>query len=63
VAYVEYYLADGLTPTFREYYSLRDDPWQLENLLGNADPTDDPLFDELSSQLDHDRRCSGNDCP
>jgi arylsulfatase A-like enzyme len=63
VAYVEYYLADGLTPTFREYYSLRDDPWQLENLLGNADPTDDPLFDELSSRLDHDRRCSGNDCP
>ena len=63
VAYVEYYLADGLTPTFREYYSLRDDPWQLENLLGNVDLVDDPRFDDLSTQLDRDRRCSGNDCP
>jgi arylsulfatase A-like enzyme len=62
-AYVEYYLADGLTPTFREYYSLAEDPWQLENLLGNGDPDDDPQFQELSRQLDEDRRCSGNDCP
>jgi arylsulfatase A-like enzyme len=63
VAYVEYYLADGLTPTFREYYSLRQDPWQLENLLGNSDLIDDPQFDGLSRQLDHDRRCSGSGCP
>lgn len=65
VQYVEYYDAQGLT-TYREYYDLVNDPFQLDNLLGDADPTNDPDPNEvqrLSDQLDDDRQCSGSRCP
>jgi arylsulfatase A-like enzyme len=63
--YIEYYDAEG-NVRFREYYDLIRDPWQLTNLLGDADPGNDPSAEqlaELSAQLAADRSCSGQLCP
>jgi arylsulfatase A-like enzyme len=63
--YIEYYDADGLVVA-REYYDLVNDPWQLDNLLGDSDPGNDPDPDtilRLSDQLGDDRQCDGSDCP
>jgi arylsulfatase A-like enzyme len=57
--YTEYYATDGTTVTFREYYDLSTDPWELNNLLGDADPANDPNVAALSQQLAHDRACEG----
>jgi arylsulfatase A-like enzyme len=64
--YTEYYEADGVTPTFVEYYDLTADPWQLVNLLGNSSKADDPspeVLEARSLQLSADRRCAGADGP
>ena len=64
--YTEYYAEDGVTPTFIEYYDLSSDPWQLENLLGNAKGGDDPppgTLAVLSQQLATDRQCQGTTGP
>ncbi len=61
--YTEYYDAEG-TVVFREYYDLVEDPWELNNLLGDGDPLNDPPEAELLSfQLAQDRTCSGPTCP
>jgi arylsulfatase A-like enzyme len=60
--YVEYYSPSG-DVTFREYYELKSDPWQLDNLLGDADPANDPDVDALGRQLAADRDCNGASCP
>jgi arylsulfatase A-like enzyme len=57
--YVEYYGDDETTVVFREYYDLVEDPWQLENLLADGDPTNDPDVPALSAQLAADRECEG----
>lgn len=61
--YVEYY--DPLTGTlqYTEYYDLVEDPWQLVNLLGDSDPTNDPPTVVLSIELQQTRDCRGADCP
>ena len=61
--YIEYY--DELTGTleFTEYYDLTNDPWQLENLLGDSDPTNDPPVPVFSIDLQQARGCSGAECP
>ncbi|HEX2031837.1 MAG TPA: sulfatase [Actinomycetota bacterium] len=59
--YAEYYAKDG-TRIFREYYDLLTDPWQLENLLGDASAVNDPPrgeLAELSSDLASLRACRG----
>ncbi|HEX2196965.1 MAG TPA: sulfatase [Actinomycetota bacterium] len=62
--YVEYYAEDRLVPTYREYYDLRRDPWELENLFGDLDPTNDPPdAAELSLQLHRDVACAGTSGP
>ena len=66
VEYTEYY--DNVTGqiNFREYYDLNSDPWELTNLLGDSDPTNDPSPAEVSAlhaQLAADRTCSGSACP
>lgn len=63
--YIEYYDSDDLV-IGREYYDLTNDPWQLDNLLGDADSSNDPdsgAILELSNQLRHDRQCDGTECP
>jgi arylsulfatase A-like enzyme len=66
VEYTEYY--DDVTGqiTFREYYDLNSDPWELTNLLGDGNPSNDPSPAEisgLSAQLASDRACTGVTCP
>ncbi|HZB03976.1 MAG TPA: sulfatase [Actinomycetota bacterium] len=68
--YVEYYDDATGAVSFREYYDLINDPYQLTNLLGDADPTNDPPPDEqtrLSLRLSRDRQCLGREgsqaCP
>jgi arylsulfatase A-like enzyme len=61
--YIEYYEDGGETPTFREYYDLDKDPWQLHNLLGDDDPGNDPDGAMLGADLKRDRRCAGDSCP
>lgn len=60
--YTEYYDDDGKIE-FREYYDLREDPWQLVNLLDDGDPTNDPDTTALAAQLKVDRSCKGPACP
>ena len=60
--YVEYYRSDGVTPAFRSYYDLVADPWELDNLLGDDDASNDPApsrLATLSARLQAARRCSG----
>lgn len=60
--YVEYYARDGERVIAREYYDLVDDPWQLRNLLGDADPANDPDVTVLSRRLDELAGCVGAPC-
>ena len=60
--YIEYYSDEGL-PLDSEYYDLTVDPWQLENLLGDADSGNDPNVPMHSLQLSFDRSCEGQECP
>jgi arylsulfatase A-like enzyme len=64
--YVEYYDDPTGSVAFREYYDLVNDPFQLTNLLGDADPSNDPPLDEqstLSLDLARDRQCVGTEGP
>jgi hypothetical protein len=60
--YVEYYDEAGRT-TFREYYDLRRDPFQLRNLLHDGNRGNNPNRRALSEQLAADRACEGSSCP
>lgn len=63
--YTEYYDTNGIV-MFKEYYDLASDPWELLNLLGDADPLNDPDLVtqlELQMQLSDDSQCSGSGCP
>jgi arylsulfatase A-like enzyme len=60
--YVEYYDSHGAV-TFREYYDLRADPFELTNLFHDANPSNDPAVPPLHRQLAADRTCSGATCP
>lgn len=60
--YIEY-RDDQDRVTFREYYDLGTDPDQLENLLGDDDPSNDPNVERLQARLARDRRCAGPSCP
>jgi arylsulfatase A-like enzyme len=60
--YVEYYDENGVT-TFREYYDLVEDPWQLRNLLSESDPRPQSRpgnLASISAQLAQDRQCQGS---
>jgi arylsulfatase A-like enzyme len=48
---------------FREYYDLVHDPAELNNLVGDSDPKNDPPTAELSARLAADRACAGRTCP
>jgi arylsulfatase A-like enzyme len=59
--YVEWYDDDG-SVSFREYYDLADDPWQLDNVLADGQPGNDPPVASLSVELSAARRCVGAAC-
>jgi arylsulfatase A-like enzyme len=63
--YTEYYDRNR-NVTFKEYYRLRQDPWQLRNVLRDGDPGNDPSstrLRRLHRVLRRDRNCSGSACP
>ena len=64
--YIEYYAADNTTVTWKEYYDLTTDPWELANLLV-TDPTRAPDVATLSAELGRRVSCAGtvgpNACP
>ena len=63
--YIQYYFKDGRT-RYREFYDLVRDPWQTNNLLGDANPDNDPspfVLKQLETQLERDRTCAGLTCP
>ncbi len=60
--YIEYYSDDGAV-TFREYYDLAIDPWELTNLLHDGNPANDPALGAIQAQLTKDRTCAGAACP
>jgi arylsulfatase A-like enzyme len=61
--YAEYYGSDDRTITFREYYDLAADPFQLTNLLKDGNAANDPDVPTLSARLAEYRTCTGNTCP
>ena len=60
--YTEYYGTTGAIE-FQEYYDLIADPYQMTNLLGDGNLTNDPLTLPLTIGLALDSRCRGQDCP
>lgn len=62
-SYIERYSLERLVPDFREFYDLAADEWQLQNLLADTDPSNDPDVAELSLQLRQDMVCSGTTGP
>jgi arylsulfatase A-like enzyme len=62
--YVEYFGGEADRVTYKEYYDLDRDPWQLRNLLGDADSQNDPQkLHMLHRRLREDRLCAGRTCP
>lgn len=61
--YNEYYEADSTTVRFREYYDLRNDPYQLTNLYLDGNPANDPDAGWMHDRLAADRACVGTACP
>ena len=65
--YIEYYGNDNTTVAFREYYDLKSDPWELQNVLADNDPKNDPDVAGLSARLQRAEHCAGragpNPCP
>ena len=59
--YTEY--RRGNRVVLREYYDMKDDPWQLDNLLGDSDPGNDPDTEQLHAKLEAARSCEGSSCP
>ena len=63
--YTEYYDANG-DVTFREYYDLAVDPWELENRYEDDDEFNDPTVAETEAMhqlLESDRSCAEETCP
>jgi arylsulfatase A-like enzyme len=55
--FIEWYDPDG-SVSFREYYDLMSDPWQLVNLLNDGDPTN-PGIGPIVTQARRDATCVG----
>lgn len=61
--YIERYDENG-ERIFREYYDLREDPWQLRNVFHDGRPGNSPEeLREIVDQLHQDRTCVGAACP
>ncbi|HEU0195217.1 MAG TPA: sulfatase [Gaiellales bacterium] len=60
--YVQWYGPKGGI-TFREYYNLQNDPYQLTNLLHDGTTANDPKTAPLQAQVNADQACAGASCP
>jgi arylsulfatase A-like enzyme len=60
--YIEWYSDEGGAVSFREYYDLVADPWQLQNLLADTNPANDPDVAALSALLATARSCTRRRC-
>jgi arylsulfatase A-like enzyme len=60
--YIEYYDAGGAV-TFREYYNLTRDPWELHSTIAATQGQGSPRIAALHQQLAAARTCAGADCP
>lgn len=60
--YVEYYSRDRSRVIAREYYDLVADPWQLRNLYGDQDPSNDPDHQALAELIAQQEGCRGEAC-
>ena len=60
--YIEYTDEQG-NVTFREYYDIAKDPYQLDNLLGDHVTSNDPDVAALSAKLAKLQTCAGASCP
>ena len=54
---------DEYSIAFREYYDLVNDPYEIDNLLADGNPANDPNVAALSAQVAEDRVCAGTNCP
>jgi arylsulfatase A-like enzyme len=65
--YVEYYATlpgEGAEfVSFREYYDLKRDPFQLENLFADGNPNNDPNPVPLEAAVRDFRTCAEDSCP
>ncbi|HVF53132.1 MAG TPA: sulfatase [Actinomycetota bacterium] len=61
--YIEYYPRGEETVEFLEYYDLRSDRWQLDNLLADGRPSNDPDTKSLARTLRFYKDCQGLTCP
>ncbi len=64
--YIEWYETDNTTlqtVNGKEYYDLVNDPWQLQNLLADGNPANDPDVNALSTKLRDMRTCAGTSGP
>jgi hypothetical protein len=60
--YIEWYNDDNTTiqaDNGKEYYDMVNDPWQLQNLLADGNPANDPDVNALSNRLRDLRSCAG----
>lgn len=60
--YIEYYDPGGAV-TFREYYNLTRDPWELHSTIAATQGQGSPRIAALHQQLAAARTCAGADCP
>jgi arylsulfatase A-like enzyme len=60
--FTQNYKDDG-SISFKEYYDLKADPWQLTNILHDGDPGNNPDLGPLQDALDAQRACAGASCP
>jgi arylsulfatase A-like enzyme len=65
--YIEFFDKGNSNIQWKEYYDLTSDPWELNNLLADKDPGNDPDVASLSARLHEAATCSGrtgaNPCP
>ena len=61
--YVEYYSDDFSRIVFREYYRLRRDPWELQNVLHDGIRANNPNTGRLHRWIARYRSCAGLSCP
>jgi arylsulfatase A-like enzyme len=62
--YVEWFADEARSSvSFREYYDLKSDPWQLTNLYRDGVTSNDPPTPRLHRRLRADMGCAGANCP